>query len=645
MVAIAKAPTKLLRPIHISTLLLAAFSTVIGWASWVHAGEIPVEDLFQRPNYGAVRISPNGRYLAAVVRSRGRNNLEVIDPEKHEAKPITNFDDGDVLQFTWINNDRLVLAAGDAEEASGKLRLNGWYAVGRDGSNWQSLGGFSSFLGPASTGSNDIIVAARWRGASINDVYRLNTDTARNKLLSYDYPGEVLNWVVDRDGVPRVAHSYLKGIHSLWYRESDHAPWTKIDEGTEFRLHFTPLAFDYDNKTLYVAANRDGDKRAIYAYDFQRKKLGELVAASSQVDMETLIFSRARRALVGVSYQGDKPGVVWFDPDIARLQKVVDQALPDTYNALQIADENARRAVVFAYSDVNPGTIYLLDTDKLTLEELGKTRPWLDPKQLAERKPVHYTARDGLDISAYLTLPVGTGGRKPPLVVNIHGGPWVRGFVWGFDLQAQFFASRGYAVLEPEFRGSSGHGWKLLSAGFKQWGLAMQDDITDGVDWLIKQEVIDKDRVCLYGGSYGGYAALWGLIKTPELYKCGVAFVAVTDLNLLLDVNWLDSSRSPFLDYGAKDVIGDPSKDAENFRSVSPLVNAEKLRAPVLLAYGGSDRRVPIKHGNEFRAALDKYGKTYEWVVYRDEGHGFNKDANRFDFYRRVDAFLKKYLQ
>jgi dipeptidyl aminopeptidase/acylaminoacyl peptidase len=410
-------------------------------------------------------------------------------------------------------------------------------------------------------------------------------------------------------------------------------------------LHFTPLAFDYDNTTLFVSARRDGDKRAIYTYDIKAGKLGELVAGSAQVDLDSLIFNRAKRALVGINYEGDKPGYVWLDPDLARLQKTVDQALPDTFNAIQIANENPHRAVVTAYSDVKAGALFLLDVDKLTLSELAKTRPWLDPKQMAERKPLRYTARDGLEIPAYLTLPSGSADKKPPLVVVIHGGPWVRGFTWGFDTFAQFFASRGYAVLEPDFRGSAGHGWKLLSAGFKQWGLAMQDDITDGVEWLIKRDIVDKDRICLFGGSYGGYATLWGLIKTPDLYRCGVAYVAVTDLNLLLDFDWSDLTRSNFLDFGAKDVIGDPQKEAEKFRSVSPLVNAEKLKAPVLLAYGGRDGRVPIKHGKELRAALDKYGKTYEWVVYDDEGHGFNKDENRFDFYRRVDAFLKKYLQ
>jgi dipeptidyl aminopeptidase/acylaminoacyl peptidase len=629
---------------HITRLLLVTLCAMIGRVSYGHAAEIPVEVFFQRPAFGAMQLSPNGMYIVAVVRLKGRNNLEVIDLQKREARALTNFDDVDVLQVTWISDNRLLFAAGDAEEASGKARFSGWFAVDRDGSSSKRLGAITSLLEVFPEGGDGIIVAARGR-SSHSDVYRLNTETAHQKLLSFDHPGDVFGWVVDHKGIPRIARSYVKGKQTLWYRESVDLPWTEIAEGTDIRLPFIPLAFDYDSKTLYVAADREGDKRAIYTYDFETKKPGELIAGSSQVDIETLIFSRSKRALAGVRYQADKPGVVWFDAEMARLQKSIDQALPDTFNELQVLDEKVHRALVLAYSDVNPGIIFLFDTEKLKLAELAKIRPWLDPKQLAERKPIHYGARDGLEIPAYLTLPKGSTDRKPPLVVIIHGGPWVRGFVWGFDLEAQFFASRGYAVLEPEFRGSAGHGRKLLSAGFKQWGLAMQDDITDGVEWLIKEGVVDKDRICLYGGSYGGYATLWGLIKTPDLYKCGVAYVAVTDLNLLFDVNWADLARSPFLDYGAKEVIGDPDKDAEKFRSVSPLANADKLRAPVLLAYGGSDNRVPIRHGNEFRGALDKYGKTYEWVVYRDEGHGFNRDENRFDFYRRVDAFLKKYLQ
>jgi dipeptidyl aminopeptidase/acylaminoacyl peptidase len=629
--------------VQLRLFLVALIVATLGSPSAGRGEEIPVEVLFQRPKFGFLQLSPDGMNLAATVRLKGRRNLEIVDLKTREAKAITGFDDTDVLYFSWINNKRLVLAVGDGEEASGKARFSGWVAVNRDGSGVQRLY-FASYLGPGPSGGDSIIVTAGGRGSTINDVYLLDTYTLHFKLLTFDYPGEVRGWFVDRSGTPRVAHSYLRGVHTLWYRESADAPWTKIDEGGEFRLHFDPLAFDYDNKTLYVAATRDGDKRAVYTYDFENKKLGELVAGSPQVDISTLIFSGKKRALVGVSYQGLKPGVTWFDPDVARLQKIADEALPDTVNVLHLAGQNLHRAVVVASSDVDPGTIYLLDADKMQLELLAKTLDWIDPNHMVPRKPVTYTARDGMEIPAYLTVPATTGDRKPPLIVNIHGGPWVRGSVWGFNTEAQFFASRGYAVLEPEFRGSDGHGWKLLSAGFKQWGLAMQDDITDGVEWLIRQGVVDKDRICLYGGSYGGYATLWGLIKTPDLYKCGVASVAVSDVSMLFELDWDDLARSSYFDYAVKDVIGDREKDADKFRSVSPLFNAERLKAPVLLAYGGRDRRVPIKHGDQFRAALDKYGKTYEWVVYRDEGHGFNKDENRFDFYRRVDAFLKKYL-
>lgn len=381
------------------------------------SAEIPVEVMFQRPKFGAMRLSPDGNYLAAIVRLQDRNNLEIIDLQAREAKAITSFDYTDVLQFTWISNKRLVLAVGDAEEASGRARFTGWVAVDRDGSRATRLG-ISSLLGSAPTENDEIIASIHDRGSPIDHVYSFDTSTGRPlKFLTHDYPGEVVGWLVDRNGVPRVAHSYIRGKHTLWYRSDADSPWTKIDEGTEFQTHFKPLAFDYDNKTLYVSAARDGDKRAIYTYDFGANKLGEMLAGSPQVDMEKLIFSRAKKALLGVTYQGGKPGVIWFDPQMDGLQKTVDQALPNTFNSILLADQNPHRAVVLSYSDVDPGTIYLLDTDKSQLELLAKARPWIDPNQMAARKPVVYTARDGTEIPAYLTVPATSNDRKPPLVV------------------------------------------------------------------------------------------------------------------------------------------------------------------------------------------------------------------------------------
>jgi dipeptidyl aminopeptidase/acylaminoacyl peptidase len=260
---------------------------------------------------------------------------------------------------------------------------------------------------------------------------------------------------------------------------------------------------------------------------------------------------------------------------------------------------------------------------------------------------VRYKARDGLSIPGYLTMPRHPDGTKPPLIVDIHGGPFVEAEGWGYSPDAQLFASRGYAVLQPDFRGTHGYGDAFFKAGFRQWGLAMQDDVTDGVQWLIDTGKVDPDRVCLFGASYGGYATLWGLEKEPKMFRCGVAQVAVSDLELMFDVSWSDfmeSERGGDTTYNLTVTIGDPSKDREKMRAVSPIYHTERIQAPVLLAYGASDRRVPLVHGKAMRSALEKYGKPYEWVVYDDEGHGFYKEENNFDFYRRVDAFLAKNL-
>jgi dipeptidyl aminopeptidase/acylaminoacyl peptidase len=313
-------------------------------------------------------------------------------------------------------------------------------------------------------------------------------------------------------------------------------------------------------------------------------------------------------------------------------------------NLISVADQNPKRALVAAHSDISPVTFYLLDTEKPELQKFASSRPWIKPSAMSERKFVRYKARDGLEIPAYLTIPRQTSGKNLPLVVEIHGGPWIAKQSWGFDEHAQFFASRGYAVLQPDFRGTKGYGRRHYEASFGQWGFSMQDDITDGVEWLVSRGIADRNRICLFGGSYGGYATLWGLMKTPDLYRCGVAYIALTDIALYFSFNRWDMGRAIWSEYGARTLIGDPDRDREKFRSVSPAYHAERLKAPVLLAYGGVDQRVPLANGWAIRKALDRHSKKYEWIVYDDEGHGFQDEKNRFDFYRRVEAFLKQHL-
>ena len=256
-----------------------------------------------------------------------------------------------------------------------------------------------------------------------------------------------------------------------------------------------------------------------------------------------------------------------------------------------------------------------------------------------------YQARDGMAIPALLTLPAG-GARKAPLVVLVHGGPYVHGNHWGWNPETQFLASRGYAVLEPDFRGSTGYGDTHFRAGWKQWGLAMQDDIADGARWAIAQGHADPKRICIAGASYGGYATLMGLVRDPDLYRCGINWLGVTDINLLYDGHWTSDSDldSGYKKYGMPVLVGDQVKDAAQLKATSPIEQAARITQPLLLAYGGVDRRVPIYHGTKFRDAVSRTNKQVEWVSYQDEGHGWSMPQTRIDFWGRVEKFLDKHI-
>ena len=278
------------------------------------------------------------------------------------------------------------------------------------------------------------------------------------------------------------------------------------------------------------------------------------------------------------------------------------------------------------------------------MERVGHSYPKIDPRRMATQKDVRYKARDGLSIPAMLTLPQGGAHKNLPLVVLVHGGPYVRGTQWGWNPETQFLASRGYAVLEPEFRGSTGYGRKHFRAGWKQWGLAMQDDIADGAKWAIAEGYADPKRICIAGASYGGYATLMGLVNDPGLFKCGIDWLGVTDIKLLYSGHWWYSSdmSNTWKQYGFPDLIGDPVKDAAQFKATSPIEQAARITQPLLLAYGGADKRVPLNHGKEFYAAVKRTNPDVEWVVYDEEGHGWRVPKNRIDFWTRVEKFLDR---
>jgi dipeptidyl aminopeptidase/acylaminoacyl peptidase len=316
-------------------------------------------------------------------------------------------------------------------------------------------------------------------------------------------------------------------------------------------------------------------------------------------------------------------------------------------NDIGLPRNGGKMALVYAHSDRDPGAYHLFDRAKPSLEPIAKTREWIDPKLMAERRFITYKARDGLEIPAWLTIPAGSNGKNLPLIVNVHGGPTVRGYSgiqWGRWPEAQFFASRGYAVLEPEPRNSTGFGSKHFQIGLKMWGQTMQDDINDGALHLVQEGIVDKSRMCIHGGSYGGYAAAMGAVRDPDLWRCATPFLAVTDLPLLMTASESDASAE-FLRTDIRKMIGDIDTERAMLEKNSPLRLADRAKAPILLAMGSDDRRVPIVHGNRFNDALVAAGKKVEYVVYPGEGHGFNKDANVIDFYKRLEKFFAENLK
>jgi dipeptidyl aminopeptidase/acylaminoacyl peptidase len=637
-------------------MALGAFSAVL------RAQPIAIETLFQNPKFASMAVSPDGQYLAALTPFQGRQNLAVMDIGMKDVQPVSSMNSRDIVWFEWISSKRLIMRTGTLKDASS--RGGGLYAVDRDGKYPRQLAAGVDevdenrvlridykgldFVRDLPGDTDDIIVQEYTSGLDNRTVssglYRLNTRTGKRALISLGKPvdADEESWVVDAKGVARVHQAFVKGRVLIHYREGEDKPWRKLGDFKGTERQWSAMAIDESDQTLLATSQAGRDTAAIVRVDTATGKPGEVLAAHPRVDIYDLHMDQG--VPVGVSYDDDKPGTAWFDQNIGRIQKAVDGALPGMHNTIQWS--RARdKVLIRSYSDVSPAAFYLLDMKTGKINWLADSAPWIKPAQMSPMTPVRYAARDGLEIPAYLTLPKGGAGKKLPLVVYVHGGPWVSGDSWGFDQDVQFLASRGYAVLQPNYRGTTRYGWKHFSKSFKQWGLAMQDDIADGVEWAVKEGVADPKRVCIYGASYGGYAVMMGLVKTPELYRCGVNWLGVTDILTKLSISWSDHAYSGFMEFSAQDYIGDASRDREQLIATSPVEQAHKIKAPVLLAYATSDYRVPVVHGEKMKAALDKHGKPYKWLLFQDERHGFRDPKNIKQFYEEVEKFLAENLK
>lgn len=639
----------------------------LGWAdAQAAAPSIPIADFFRTPAIRDMRMAPGGKSIAAIREVNGRSNIAVMDVATRKVLIITTFTDADVTALGWITADRLNFSLYDRSRGSGDQEASGLFVIERDGTGFRPIverslltegarllpGGSTLLQRVRENGktTEDVLIyvpSMQAQGRFSSSVYRVNTGTLRSSLVTLGGPGNAVSWTFDTQNVARVALSQHDGATRFNYRESEQSPWRVVFEARfeDVTKVVIPLAFDAQG-TLYVSAYAGKDTAAIYRFDpATGKTIGDAVVALDGFDLGGgLIFSGDSKQLRGVVYEADRRRIFWIDPERKKLQDQIDQALPDRVNLLQFDLDNPETPVlVTSYSDRDPGRFLLFDTKKAEPLQVAASHPWIKPETMSPTKVIRYTARDGMSIPAQLTIPIGSSG-KLPLVVLHYGGPWVRPFHWSWDPIVQFLASRGYAVFMPAPRASRGFGAKLFTAGWKQWGLGMQDDVTDGVRALIKDGVVDAARVCIAGASYGGYLTMMGLAKEPELFKCGINWVGVTDPTFMFTVTWTDFNQ---IDSGRFDLpllIGDPDKDREQFKRTSPVERAAEIKQPVLMAYGGLDRRVPLINGEKMRAALAPHNKQVEWVVYPDEGHGWMKLESDLDFWGRVERFLAKNL-
>ena len=624
------------------------------------------EAFFQHSRMSGASISPDGQTVALTIAApdTGRIRLVALDLATMKFTLLAGYDDVDIRTFHWVNDHRLVFDLFDLHEEIGDHRSAwGLYGVNTDGTQLRQLvsrewaafiqsGGerqtlpwntfFLQAVGDATTDDVYVYKIEEFdeKHADFRQLQRL--DTIHGRAVDVPTPAHTSGWVFDSKGELRVATTEKQDRQKVMSRDQATGEWTALGDFDRFYddKAFEPGFID-ESGTLYVEANNGGDKASVWTYDLARHKMADqpfLVSQRYDLAPEYLV---SHGKLAGLRYEVDAEVTQWIAPDLEALQAKIDKLLPSTVNQLSVASRgDGHFVVIHAWSDHVPGLYFLYNTRDNKLIALGNARPDIDPKKMADMEQVRYAARDGLEIPAYLSVPRGVVRKNLPMVVLVHGGPYVRGRVWGWDPEVQFLAAHGYAVLEPEFRGSTGYGQKLFTAGWKQWGLAMQDDVADGVKWAIGQGLADPKRVCIAGASYGGYAVLMGLIKDPDLYRCGVDWVGVTDIDLLYSSRWSDLDDT-WKTYGMTKLIGDPMTDAAKFKATSPSEHADKIHAPVLLAYGGKDKRVPIEHGERLHDALMKQpGAKSEWIVYEDEGHGWHYEKDNLDFWNRVARFL-----
>ena len=661
-------------------LLACAGWPLTGWAQTAlaaapAAAPIALSDFFKRPQYTEMVASPSGRYLATTSSLHGRLNLVVIDLEKRKRIPLTNYDNIDVGRLQWVSDDHVLFSAIQLNAPTGEDRpmAGGLFAAALDGSGITQLaktwrqharsetGGFMTMqmVRPVPGSKDEIIAEAVVANDDSADLYRVNVSNGKYRLLTQGRPSDrISNWILDSRLVPRVAVAATPGASTgvvTYYRSAADAPWKEINRFDSTKPPaFVPLGFDDDDKHLLVASNAKRAAMAIHRYDPETGNFTELIAQHPQYDLggspqgnatATLLRDPKTQAILGLRVDTDRIETVWLDPDLAKIQATIDAALVGRTNLIQRTTEG-KRLLVSSFSGTSPGIYYLFHTATRSLEEIGPARPWLEG-QLADVRTFRLKTRDGLEIPSYYVLPRNhQPGQRLPTIVHVHGGPMGRDvreggrFGGSFGIrEAQILASRGYAVVLPNFRITPEIGSNIYYAGFGSYGMQMSDDHEDAAQWAVDQGFADAKKICISGASYGGYASLHAVSRLSNPFACAISGLPVTDLaSQRKEADYAESKAA--VEYWRK-LQGVKDWDDILVRQMSPLHNADKIKVPVFMYIGDEDTRVPPDQARRMAAAMEKAGNPVKgFFVGKGEGHGFGVEATNVALYEQILKFL-----
>lgn len=599
--------------------------------------QIPLRDFFKNPAAAGFTISPDGKQIAWLTPWKDRLNVFVKELSSGKTTRVTSATKRDIYGYFWAGNKHIVFG----QDLGGDENVH-TFSAAIDGSGETDLTPFkntrTNLLDDLEDDDEHILITMNKEDPRLFDVYKLNVTSGELELEARN-PGDVSGWMTDHNGKVRIAIASRNGQNVILYRGNDTDLFRPI-MSLDFRTAFSPLVFDFDNKKFYVSTNIDRDKQAIYLFNPETQKLEQLVFEHPDVDVTQLLYSNKRKIITGAGFYTDKHHYVFFDDHREEIQNNLESLLPGYEIILTSTDKNENIGIIRTYSDRSLGAGYIYDVKSKKLEKIADVSPWIDESKMAEMKPVSFISRDGLTIHGYLTLPKNKKTGELPVVINPHGGPWARDH-WGFNSEVQFLTNRGIAVMQVNFRGSTGYGREFWEKGFKQWGLTMQNDLTDAAHWLIDLGIADPERIAIYGGSYGGYATLAGLTFTPDLYACGIDYVGPSNLFTLMETlppYWETEKQEFYM------MVGDPVRDYKLLRKVSPVFHADKIKAPLFVVQGANDPRVKKAESDQIVKALHDRGVNVEYMVKENEGHGFHNQENRFDFYEAMERFLNKHL-